>query len=328
MYASIQIRNLKMKLNSYTKSKSHQNRGFTLVELLVVIAIIGILIGMLLPAVQQVREAARRIQCANNVRQVGLALMNYESAHMHLPSGWTTVSDFQPLEEPGWGWSAELLPFVEQNNIFKQIDLNVSIDAAAHHDVIQLRIPVYMCPSDPAEEVQNMDVHLEDDDHDDDDHDHMLAYIHGDDEDDHSHEELFASRSNYSGMFGSGSLDDFPGRGNGAFFANSELPLAEFRDGLSNTIIVAERTNEHGPISWIGMVPELEEAAARIVGAADHPLSDDHGHLEDFGSNHPGGINVVLGDGSTHFINEDISFNVYQNLATRAGGEFVTIESN
>lgn len=301
-------------------------RGFTLVELLVVIAIIGILIGMLLPAVQQVREAARRIQCGNNVRQIGLALMNYESANMRFPSGWTTVSDFQPLEEPGWGWSAEILPFIEQNNVFAQINRTVSIDDPMHHDVIQITIPVYMCPSDPSEELQNLDVHIEEDDHDDDDDHHRIAFIHGDDE--HEHDELWASRSNYSGVFGSGSLEDFPGRGNGAFFANSKLALSEFRDGLSNTIIVAERTNEHGPISWIGMIPELEAAAARIVGAADHPLSDDHGHLEDFGSNHPGGINLVLGDGSTHFLNENVSFGVYQALATRAGGEVVNIESD
>lgn len=301
-------------------------RGFTLVELLVVIAIIGILIGMLLPAVQQVREAARRIQCGNNVRQIGLALMNYESANMRFPSGWTTVSDFQPLEEPGWGWSAEILPFIEQNNVFAQINRTVSIDDPMHHDVIQITIPVYMCPSDPSEELQNLDVHIEEDDHDDDDDHHRIAFIHGDDE--HEHDELWASRSNYSGVFGSGSLEDFPGRGNGAFFANSKLALSEFRDGLSNTIIVAERTNEHGPISWIGMIPELEAAAARIVGAADHPLSDDHGHLEDFGSNHPSGINLVLGDGSTHFLNENVSFGVYQALATRAGGEVVNIESD
>jgi len=306
------------------KSTINSRRGFTLVELLVVIAIIGILIGMLLPAVQQVREAARRIQCANNVRQLGLAVMNYESAHMHLPSGWITESEFQPLAEPGWGWSAEILPFVEGNNVHNQINFRVAIDDHDHEDIIQTVIPVFLCPSDPAQELQNMDVHIEEDD----DHDHDLRAHddHDDDDDDHDHEgEFWASRSNYSGMFGSGELEEYLGDGNGAFYANSELPLAEFRDGLSNTIIVGERTNEHGPISWIGLVPELDAAAARIVGAADHPLSDDHGHLEDFASNHPGGINVVLGDGSTHFLSRDISLEVYQALATRAGGEVVSI---
>lgn len=302
------------------KSASIMRRGFTLVELLVVIAIIGILIGMLLPAVQQVREAARRIQCANNVRQLGLAVLNYESAHMHFPSGWTTGNEMDPLEEPGWGWSAQLLPHIEGNNIYSRIDMTVAIDDHDHEDIIQTVIPVFLCSSDPANDVQNMDVHIEEDDHD---HDHFVAQ---DDDDDHDHEGLWASRSNYSGMFGSGELDeDHLLEGNGAFFANSWLSISQFSDGTSNTIIIGERTNEHGPISWVGMVPELDAPVARIVGAADHPLSDEHGHLEDFASNHPGGINVVLGDGSTHFVSRDISLQVYQALATRDGGEVVSV---
>lgn len=307
--------------NEPMKSTTHLRRGFTLVELLVVIAIIGILIGMLLPAVQQVREAARRIQCANNVRQLGLAVMNYESAYMHFPSGWATESEFQPSAEPGWGWSAALLPFVEGNNIYRQIDFKIAIDDHDHEEIIQIVVPVFLCPSDPAEELQDMDVHIDEHDHDDGDG-HRVA-LH---DDDHDHEEgLWASRSNYSGMFGSGELEEYLGAGNGSFFANSKLPISRITDGTSNTIIIGERTNEHGPISWIGMVPELDAAAARIVGAADHPLSDDHGHLEDFASNHPGGINVVLGDGSTHFLNRNVSFEVYQAMATRAGGEVVSI---
>ena len=99
-----------------------RRRGFTLVELLVVIAIIGILIGMLLPAVQQVREAARRISCANTLRQIALALHNYESAHMRFPNGWTGKYG---STTPGYGWMAYTLPFVEQANI--RISLNVPV---------------------------------------------------------------------------------------------------------------------------------------------------------------------------------------------------------
>ena len=301
------------------KSCTAARRGFTLVELLVVIAIIGILISMLLPAVQQVREAARRIQCANNVRQIGLAVLNYESAHMHFPSGWTTVSEFQPLEEPGWGWSAQILPFVEANNLYDQINFTLAVDDHDHEEVIETVVPVFLCPSDPADDVQNMNVHIEEDDHD-----HAIRDD-DDDDDDHDHEgELWAARSNYSGMFGSGELE-FLGHGNGAFYANSEIPISDFRDGTSNTIMVGERTNDHGPISWVGLIPELDAPAARIVGAADHALGDDDGHLEDFGSNHPGGINTVLADGSTHFVSLDISLRVYQALATRKGGEVVSI---
>ena len=101
-------------------------RGFTLVELLVVIAIIGILIGMLLPAVQQVRESARRIQCANNIRQITLAAMNYESANMRFPPGWQSNAS-SITSGPGWAWSTELLPQLEQENLASQIDFRLPV---------------------------------------------------------------------------------------------------------------------------------------------------------------------------------------------------------
>ena len=302
------------------KSSVNARGGFTLVELLVVIAIIGILIGMLLPAAQQVREAARRIQCANNVRQLGLAVLNYESAFMRFPPGWTTGSELQPLSGPGWGWSAEILPFAEANNVYNQIDFKVAVDDDVHRAIIRSVIPVFLCPSDPADDIQKLDVQIEEED-DGQDGFHLNPL----DDDDDQLEGLWASRSNYSGMFGSGDLGGLLARGNGAFFANSKLPISSFRDGTSNTIVIGERTNDHGPISWVGLIPELDAAAARIVGAADHPLSDDHGHLEDFGSNHRGGINVVLGDGSTHFVNRNVSLQVYQAMSTRNGGEVVSI---
>ena len=310
--------------------------AFTLVELLVVVAIIGILVGMLLPAVQQVREAARRTTCANNIRQIGLGLINYESANQELPPGWITHSEMALVDEPGWGWSACLLPYMEQQNLYDQIDLAVAIDDDMHRDIIRQVIPSYQCSSDPASNVVNLDVHVEhgehedydDDDHEgrsfrdeDDDHDHDDH-----DDDDHDHDELFASRSNYSGVFGNFEIEDAPGDGNGAFFANSRVRLRDFTDGLSNTMIVGERRNDLGTISWIGVVPELDEPLARIVGAADHSPNDIGGHFEDFRSFHPGGINVVLGDGSGHFVANTIDEAVFQALASKSGGEVVSIK--
>ena len=130
--------------------------GFTLVELLVVI---GILVGMLLPAVQQVREAARRASCANNMRQLGLALHNFESANQHFPPGFSstpTTNGNVPSgvfinpetwnAAPGWGWAAFLLPFMEGNNIHDQIDFETPIWAPEHQMVIQNQLPGLFCP--------------------------------------------------------------------------------------------------------------------------------------------------------------------------------------
>ena len=116
-------------------------RGFTLVELLVVIAIIGILIGMLLPAVQQVREAARRADCSNKTRQLGLALLNFESAHQEFPAGWAAEDSSAAVSDPGWGWTAELLPFLEADPLFQLINFDQAVGAPFHEDIIQTVLP-------------------------------------------------------------------------------------------------------------------------------------------------------------------------------------------
>ena len=298
--------------------KSSSKHGFTLVELLVVIAIIGILIGMLLPAVQNVREAARRTQCANNCRQLGLAVMNYESANMKFPPGWSTGIANDPLAEPGWGWSAHVLPFLDQKNVHDRIDFTVAIDDHDHEDVIQTTMSVFICPSDPSETLLNLDEHV---DHGD--HDHLVLVP---PQDDHDHEELFVSRSNYSGCFGNTEIEDSPLAGNGIFFANSRVRFGDIKDGTSNTIMIGERLNLLGPISWVGMVPEVDEPMARIVAITDHAPNDSHMHFEDFRGEHPGGINVTLADGSTHFVSDSIDEVLYQGLGSRNGGEVGGIE--
>lgn len=295
----------------------NKRNAFTLVELLVVIAIIGILIGMLLPAVQQVREAARRAHCANNLRQVALGLMNYEGAFQKFPPGWVTNDLSMPVSEPGWGWSAVILPHMEQQNLYDHIDFNVAIDDPSHESVIESSLPIYLCPSDPAPTLVNLDTHIE--------HDHGASPIMHDPPS-HDHDELFAGRSNYSGCFGSIEIEDDPSAGDGTFYANSAVRYRDFKDGTSSTIIVGERTNELGTISWVGVIPELDEPLARIVGSADHSPNDHEGHFEDFRSHHPAGINVVLADGSTHFVASSISQDVFQALATIDGGEIVSID--
>ena len=195
-----------------------QRRGFTLVELLVVIAIIGILIGMLLPAVQQVREAARRIQCANNVRQLSLAVLNYESSQMLFPPGWNSVSEIDT--NPGWGWSAILLPFIEQNNLASQIDYQSSITAPVNEAILQQVVQGHLCPSDPDPEVADLS----------DATGNSVGNNGGSGtrNDDQSSGNLMVARSNYSGVFGNIEISGNPFEGTGVFFGNSRVGFPRY----------------------------------------------------------------------------------------------------
>ncbi len=132
--------------------KDRSRRAFTLLELLVVIAIIGILIGMLLPAVQSVREAARRTQCMNNVRQLALAAMNYESARMHFPPGVVDNDDnLRDAIRTGW---VELLPFFEQSAIYQQYDLGSDWKSDINRELAKINIPTFRCPSNTVDFAQ------------------------------------------------------------------------------------------------------------------------------------------------------------------------------
>src|SRR5262245_10843060 len=125
-----------------------QRKGFTLIELLVVISVISILIGLLLPAVQKVREAAARIQCQNNLHQIGLALHNYHDAKQAFPPGYVATvpyTDGATDTTPGWGWAAYLLPYIEQDNLFRQLNFNQPVQ---NSPAIQTMVKPYLCPSD------------------------------------------------------------------------------------------------------------------------------------------------------------------------------------
>ena len=300
----------------YTFRRSGHS-GFTLVELLVVIAIIGILVGLLLPAVQAAREAARRMQCSNNVRQIGLALHNYESAHKKFPPGWIANT---PAGEPGWGWATALLPFMEQNNVYQRLDLNVEIIATQNMPMIETVIPTFICPSDPSLALfQIAEAH---------DHDHL----HGSgafDDDDHDEphnvdegEKLFTiAKSNYVGVFGTGEVDESPYNSDGTFWGNSRVRMQDFVDGTSNTIVIGERSSRLGGSLWHGVIPEANASFARIVGSTDHVPNSPVGHYDDFSSFHATGANFIMGDCSVRLIPDTIDENVYRAMATRMGGE-------
>ena len=302
----------------FQRSSNRQKQGFTLVELLVVIAIIGILIGMLLPAVQQVREAARRIQCANNVRQASLAVLNFESSNMRFPAGWTSESDSDLL--PGWAWSAQILPFLEQGNLASQIQFNAPITRADNSMVHQEVVASYLCPSDPDNDILNFGS-------DGSSGGGTPAPVGAGSSTNNSGggggsvQNLMLARSNYSGVFGSIASNGDPFDGEGIFFGNSRIGFQNILDGSSNTLMIGERRNDLGAVTWLGVFPEISEPFARVVGATDRAPNASNDSFEDFRSYHSGGVNMGFADGSTQFIDDAIGDETFRQLGTRRGGE-------
>jgi prepilin-type N-terminal cleavage/methylation domain-containing protein len=290
-----------------------KSRGFTLVELLVVIAIIGVLVALLLPAVQMAREAARATQCKNNFKQLGIALHQYHDTHNVLPPGWLAN---EPEGEPGWGWATHLLPYLEQKNLEEgAIHRHLPISDAANQKARETVLPVFLCTSDPTPKLFTLGGGGG--------HDHEEDAAHN-----HSVDEGVAlfqiSRSNYVGVFGTLEIEDVPAAGDGTFFFRSRTRFAQVTDGLSNTLMIGERGAKRGGSLWQGVVSEANEPMPRIVGISDHPPNHADHHFDDFTSYHPAGVHFLLGDGSVSRYNDSINLAVYQAMCTINGGESAT----
>jgi len=330
--------------------------GFTLVELLVVIAVIGVLLAILLPAVQAARETARRMSCSNNLKQIGLGLQNYLStngvfpASFNIPPGATLTSN-----NGSWSIHGRILPYLELGSAYSRVRLELAWDAQLSTDVPTLRIPTYLCPTEHHDQVR---LHA------------TLAtpYVYP-----QNYGFNFGSWLVYAPATGQG--------GDGSFFVNSRLTPGQFRDGLSKTLCAAEvkaftpyfrNTADPGPT-----VPSSPDVLAGFASGAQFKLgpafNDCTGHTEwpdgrvhhsgfttvfapnsevrylhsdgltydiDYNScqegrstsqptyaavtarsYHPGVVNAVMMDGSTASISNDVELNVWRAMATRDGGE-------
>jgi prepilin-type N-terminal cleavage/methylation domain-containing protein/prepilin-type processing-associated H-X9-DG protein len=253
--------------------RNPKRRAFTLIELLVVIAIIGILIGLLLPAVQNVRASAQRTQCVNNLKQIGLALHNYESIYGFFPSGYIDGNNnpnFTPDLDvgPGWGWASRILPFLEHADVYEQIDFTQGITSGNNATVAQLVLTMYQCPSDGYQESCIL--------YDSTFTNPIATVAHSNYVGACGWEECFMNaggnpQATYvnntdpndspitagdpgDGIENMGVSCTYGEAGVGLFYRNSRNRTGNVTDGLSCTVMVGERCAAHAPATWAGAV--------------------------------------------------------------------------
>jgi prepilin-type N-terminal cleavage/methylation domain-containing protein len=313
-------------------------RGFTLIELLVVIAIIAILIALLLPAVQQAREAARRTECKNHLKQIGIALHNYHDTHRVFPPGWVPMHQppTSPAETSGlassWAWSVLLLPMLDQAPLYDALRVGSSPTppppaaqdpVAGMHDIL---LPAYLCPSDSSPDTTDWG---------------GSNYNGGD---------TGYRKSNYAGCQGTNPAHvllltwNFSSQRRGTFGPASRVSLRDMLDGSSNTTIVGETGGPRPKTSgvWENVAPascwmrahdwssagspslfampwSVTRLQDRLSAYMNHPFQP----WATFASSHEGGAHFLLGDGSVRFISENINAQLYQNLGSIADGAVI-----
>lgn len=312
-------------------------RGFTLVELLVAIAIIGVLVALLLPAVQAAREAARRMQCTNHLKQLMLAMHNYHDALLQFPpsyviqpgGGGANGSPDATTRDagPGWAWGTLLLPYIEQQNLHNQLDLRKPAWDSANASAAKTPLPFMLCPSASGDRRPMQVI---------DDSGTTLATF---------------SRAHYVCNVGQEepwgtTIDDYSQLADGPLYRNSPTNTADVRDGLSNTVFLGEHHQVLSSKTWVGVVPgasvcpsarfafsECDYAATLVnvhsgpaadeVPPAIHPPNSPLCHVCQMYAEHPGGCNVAIGDGSVRFVSEYINQATWAALSSRSKGDIV-----
>ncbi len=270
-------------------------RAFTLIELLVVIAIIAVLIALLLPAVQAAREAARRISCVNNLKQLGIALHGYHDVHNTFPAGGWIALPTQPLtRNMNMGWSAAVLPWLEQRPLYDGLNLSFPYNNAVHSTAASTVLAVYLCPSEPRKTLWNR--------------------YPGD---------LFDSAdADYGGMYGPRGLGNPAFTNNppaGPMIFNRAISLAQITDGASQTIQVGEDPEAINAL-WISGHNIFDQSAP--INA--RPPTE---YGEELTSQHPGGVNTLFADASVHFLKNSTNVVPLAALCTRALGEVLSSDS-
>ncbi len=273
------------------------NRAFTLVELLVVIAIIGVMVGLLLPAVQAAREAARRMSCSNNLAQLGLAAHNFEFSLEHLPSG--VINPDGPIRsEPVGqhvGYLVQLLRYVEHQGIADNFDIAAGAYAEDNAEARANVINTFLCPSSAS--MMNED------------HSAALAHYAGC----HHHDEAPIAADN-----------------TGLLFLNSKVRYGEIYDGSSNTILIGEMLPYADSLGWASGTRATLRNTGTMINALnvrgdrrlfpELPEDADPLWVGGFGSHHPGGAQFCFADGSIRYLSESIDPELYPNLGHRADG--------
>ncbi|QDU12341.1 putative major pilin subunit [Gimesia maris] len=298
-------------------------RGFTLIELLVVIAIIAILIALLLPAVQQAREAARRSQCKNNMKQLGLALHNYESAHTVFPPSSTSGFGKGVWNYPGTGpndpnihlhsFASLILPYLEAANLYNSLNYNVSALDPANQATAAEVLAFYKCPSYAGANYSTDPLYVT-----------TVGF------------DRFAIRNyvaigarNVLGLSGATPAE-------GVMYPGSKSRFRDITDGTSNTILLAETREEKASVwidgtsaavaaRWMALTPPSYSGSSVSINYQPYfqggVFPDSIGQNWGPSSFHEGGAHHLLSDGSVHFISENLDVNVYDALTTRSGGE-------